>query len=198
MRWISVLCVILILLTGFSRNYLGVHTPQDVLVGLTEGALMLWGVSAVFKYIANHPEKENQILAAGILIGLARLVYITVKPYPVIENVDPEKMKRDGYGDVGRWIAFCLGRMIEQKWIRFEPVSSKRCLAAGLVGSVVVYFMLETMWPPMISLLGAHWGTFAANMVVFLFILSVWPLVLKAVQKNEHEQRQPDEHRRRK
>ena len=50
---------ILILLTGFSRNYLGVHTPQDVLVGLTEGALMLWGVSAVFKYIANHPEKEN-------------------------------------------------------------------------------------------------------------------------------------------
>jgi len=64
MRWISVLCVILILLTGFSRNYLGVHTPQDVLVGLTEGALMLWGVSAVFKYIANHPEKENQILAA--------------------------------------------------------------------------------------------------------------------------------------
>ncbi|MBO5535524.1 MAG: phosphatase PAP2 family protein [Clostridia bacterium] len=43
MRWISVLCVILILLTGFSRNYLGVHTPQDVLVGLTEGALMLWG-----------------------------------------------------------------------------------------------------------------------------------------------------------
>ena len=34
-RWLAVICIICILLTGFSRNFLGVHTPQDVLVGLT-------------------------------------------------------------------------------------------------------------------------------------------------------------------
>ena len=28
-KWLAVLCGVLILLTGFSRNFLGVHTPQD-------------------------------------------------------------------------------------------------------------------------------------------------------------------------
>ena len=119
------------------------------------------------------------MLVAGIVIGLALLVYFSVKSYPVIENVDPEKMKRDGFGDVGRWTAYCLGRIIEWKWIRFEPSFTKRSLAVGLVGAAIVYFMMETLWPPMIFMLGSHWGTFAANLVVFLFVMAIWPSVLK-------------------
>ena len=59
MRWISVLCVVMILLTGFSRNYLGVHTPQDVLVGLAESCLVLWGMAAVLRYTDEHPEDRK-------------------------------------------------------------------------------------------------------------------------------------------
>ena len=33
-KGVAILCIVLILLTGFSRNFLGVHTPQDVLVGM--------------------------------------------------------------------------------------------------------------------------------------------------------------------
>ena len=36
-KGLTVLCMILILLTGFSRNYLGVHTPQDVFFGIRIG-----------------------------------------------------------------------------------------------------------------------------------------------------------------
>jgi len=32
-RWLAVLCAVMIALTMFSRIFLGVHTPQDVLVG---------------------------------------------------------------------------------------------------------------------------------------------------------------------
>ena len=185
MRWISVLCVVMILLTGFSRNYLGVHTPQDVLVGLAESCLVLWGMAAVLRYTDEHPEKEMWILAAGILIGAALLVYISLKSYPVIENVDPEKMKKDGYGDIGRWIAFCLGRMIDRKWIRYEPSSAKRSLAGGLVGGTIIYLMFELLWTPVTLLLGDHWGNFAANVIVFLFILAVWPAVMKRMNREK-------------
>ncbi|MBR1737409.1 MAG: phosphatase PAP2 family protein, partial [Firmicutes bacterium] len=41
-RILSFLCVVMILLTGFSRNFLGVHTPQDVIVGFTVTALIVW------------------------------------------------------------------------------------------------------------------------------------------------------------
>ena len=36
-RIFAVIAIICMLITGFSRNYLGVHTPQDVCVGLTLG-----------------------------------------------------------------------------------------------------------------------------------------------------------------
>lgn len=39
--WLSVICLIALFLTAFSRNYLGVHTPQDVAVALLESALAL-------------------------------------------------------------------------------------------------------------------------------------------------------------
>ena len=38
-KWVSAILVFLALLTGFSRNYLGVHTPQDVVVGTLESIL---------------------------------------------------------------------------------------------------------------------------------------------------------------
>ena len=43
LRILAVLSAILLLLTGLSRNYLGVHTPQDVLVGFASTALVLFG-----------------------------------------------------------------------------------------------------------------------------------------------------------
>ena len=51
MRWVSILCILLVLITGFSRNYLGVHTPQDVAVGMTEGVLVIWGMRKLFGYL---------------------------------------------------------------------------------------------------------------------------------------------------
>ena len=40
-KLVSVILVLLILVTGFSRNYLGVHTPQDVIVGLRETVILM-------------------------------------------------------------------------------------------------------------------------------------------------------------
>jgi len=102
LRWISVLCMIFIALTGFSRNYLGVHTPQDVIVGLAVSILVMWGVAVLFRYLSAHPEKENIFLALGIVIGVATMIFISVKPYPMdyVDGtllVDPQKMIRDDY-----------------------------------------------------------------------------------------------------
>ena len=47
-KWISVILVFLALLTGFSRNYLGVHTPQDVAVGMLESVLWLFLTMKIF------------------------------------------------------------------------------------------------------------------------------------------------------
>ena len=189
-RWISVFCIALILITGFSRNYLGVHTPQDVIVGLTEGVLILWGMSKLFSYLIEHSDRENIFLAIGVLLGIAALIYISVKHYPMdyVDGkllVDPQKMMRDGYGDIGMLIAFCAGRFIEKTWIQFKPTCSKRNVAAGLVGAVIAFCLIEMLGDPMKALFGLHWGRFAQSAILILFIVTIWPAVMKAALKEE-------------
>jgi undecaprenyl-diphosphatase len=39
-RWVAALCVLWVLLISYSRIYLGVHFPSDILMGLTMGTLV--------------------------------------------------------------------------------------------------------------------------------------------------------------
>ena len=72
---VSVFLILCVLITGFSRNYLGVHTPQDVCVGLLESALALFVMMKIFSYLDEHPEKENLfLLLSFILTGVVGLI----------------------------------------------------------------------------------------------------------------------------
>lgn len=188
LRWISVLCIICLVLTAFSRNYLGVHTPQDVLVGLAIGTAVLFGMSALFKFLTAHPEKENLILGIGAAFCIAALVYITLKPYPMdyVNDkllVDPERMKKDGYGDIGMLLALCGARFIEKTWIKYKPTVTKENLVKGLAGAVLTFFLIETMGQPMTALFGVHWGALAKSFVIVMFIIAIWPAIMKATDK---------------
>ena len=61
-RWLSVLCVSLIVLIPFSRIYLGVHFIADVLGGYFIGGIMLW----VFYRLVIRPEAMIQYLKVNI------------------------------------------------------------------------------------------------------------------------------------
>ena len=163
-----------------------------MLVGLAVSILILWLISVLFKYLASHPGKENIFLAAGVVFGIAALFYITLKPYPmdIVDGallVDPQKMMKDGYGDIGIMIAFCVSRFVEKTWIKYEPVLTKNTLAAGVTGAVLTFFLIETVKSPLRELLGLHWGTLAANSIIMIFIVAVWPAIMKAVTKHENE-----------
>ena len=190
MRWVSILCILLVLITGFSRNYLGVHTPQDVAVGMTEGVLVIWGMRKLFGYLKENPEKENLFLAIGVVLGIAALVYISLKSYPMdyVDGkllVDPQKMMKDGFGDIGALIALCVGRFIEKTWIQFKPTCSKRNVAAGLVGAVIAFCLMGILGAPMQALFGLHWGCLVEKSFIILFIVALWPAVMKKALKEE-------------
>ena len=59
---ITFLCIFLIILTAFSRNYLCVHTLTDVLCGIIAGILVIYITAEIFDFLSENPEKENLIL----------------------------------------------------------------------------------------------------------------------------------------
>ena len=183
----SVICIILVLLTGFSRNYLGVHTPQDVLVALTEAVFALIIAAKLFDYIETRPEKENLFLLISFIIGCLGIVYITFKPYPMeyVDGnllVDPQKMMNDGYGDICFLIAFPVARYIEKTWIKFKPPGLNSLgIAVGIVGIVPLYFMMKYLKSALDNLMGSHWGRFSFIFILVFYCVALYPIIIKAV-----------------
>lgn len=184
-RWLSILCIVLILLTGFSRNYLGVHTPQDVAVGFLVGIAALVFVSWLFRYLEKNPQQEDKFLLGGFILCVLAFIYIVYKPYPMdyIDGklvVDPQKMMNDGFKDIAVLASFCVGRFIEKRWVRFQATGlTVKGIVFGLVGLVPLYCILFLLKGPFINWMGPHWGRAAFVSLAFIYILALYPWVLK-------------------
>ena len=53
-KWSYILAGLVILTTAFSRNYLGVHTPQDVICGFLLAVFSIRSLAKALKYIEQH------------------------------------------------------------------------------------------------------------------------------------------------
>ena len=150
----------------------------------------------LFRYLDKHPEKESMFLIGGIVFGAVSILYITLKPYPMdyVDGkllVDPVRMMKDGYGDIGAMVAFCAGRLIEKTWVKYEPSATKEELAVSVAGAVVLFFLIANIGDPLKSLLGIRWGQLAASSTEALFITALWPAVLKkTAERRKKEQGQ--------
>lgn len=81
-RWLSVLCISLMILIPFSRIYLGVHFIADILGGYLIGGLMLWSFyrlvirpEAMEKYLAINQHKFSFDIK-NILLFVAPFVWL--------------------------------------------------------------------------------------------------------------------------
>ncbi len=186
MQVLSFLCVVALLLTGFSRNYLGVHTPQDVAVGILLSVFTLYLVYKGLAYIEKHPAQENRLLLGGVCVSVLALLFITFKPYPMDYAdgkllVDPQRMMIDGYYDLGALLSLFVSRFIEKRWIRFTQTGlTVKGILIGIAGLGIAYGFKQVL-EPCIELLGVHWGVFVYAFLWVFFIIALYPLAIKVL-----------------
>ncbi len=186
-KWLFIVLLVLILLTGFSRNFLGVHTPQDVLVAMLGSALLLFIASRVRTALEKKPSLDIRFTALGILAAVLALAYISFKPYPMdyVNGkllVDPVKMMEDAFEAVGMLCGMLLGWLIERRRIRFEndPKNPLSYVIAGLAALPMLYF--RSMLPKELApLCGANLGGLLGNLLLGVFTFAFVPFVIKRV-----------------
>ena len=185
-KWLVTICVILILLIGFSRNYLGVHTPQDVIVGMIESILVVVIAKAVHERIEGNEKTQDILVVVGLVFTAGALVYITQKPYPMdyvdgVLLVDPQSMMDDSFKAAGAFVGLLIGNYLDRHYIHYEipygatnlPILS--CIGAGIMITWKTYFATAIVIP----LLGKHWGHFVARFIMVIFATTLWPLVIR-------------------
>ena len=191
-KWLAVLCGVLLALTGFSRNFLGVHTPQDVIVGFSATLIIILIVGFVQPKIDGDDRKLDILSIAGVLGVIATIIYILVKPYPMdyvdgVLLVDPNKMMNDTFKACGAFTGLLAGSFVERHFIRYEiPTGAKNLPILGFVGFMIVFSWKEYLAPAtLVQAFGGHWGHFIARFIMWVFVVALWPLVIKkfAVEK---------------
>ena len=183
---------LMVLLVAFSRNYLGVHTPQDTLVGVLAGLLVMWLTFKLMQWLETHPEKDVFVASIGIGLAIIVAVYAALKSYPVDYDsngkilVDGAKMANDTFKCVGWSSAFLAGWVLERRFVNFSTdnlslVRRATRLSTGLLLYYVVYLIFAQLikkWIP------GPVGTIAASFVQMFYISFCFPWLIQHCESN--------------
>ena len=173
LRWIfAAIC----LLVPFSRMYLGVHTPADVLVGSGCALVLIFAM----RYL-NHGKVVNHTLL--ILSGLSVLFFVFVQFILNPQNLDAHNYAsglKNAYTLLGSIFGMLFVHFVDEKWLHFEVRAVwwaqilKVCGGLGLVLAVK-----EGLRVPINALLGEYPGRAARYFLIVLTAGILWPLTFR-------------------
>ena len=178
----------LIILVCFSRNFLGVHTPQDMIVGFTCGILSIPTSWFVLKWEQKEKNRDFVILGVCFLIVAVYLAYINFKNYPLDYDsngkllVDPKKMALDSWGHGGIFIGVVLGWLIEKRFVKFQAPSSFLTGICRYVIGIGAILPLKYSKEFFCTLFTDAWGYFTAGFLSFFFVTCLYPAIFTAVE----------------
>jgi membrane-associated phospholipid phosphatase len=180
-------CCIMAMLIGFSRNFLGVHTPQDVIVSAMISIALIFLTGWLFTTIERGGARDLIFVGVSVFIGAALLVYASVKPYPATfadgSPTDITAMAADSFKQAGTLLGFLIGWIIERRFIKFELPANKPRAVFRLVYGLI--FMIVADMLAAEAFAGAHvWAKgFALNFISFFVVTAVYPAAFKLTEK---------------
>ena len=184
--WLAAFCAVMIALTGFSRNFLGVHTPQDVIVGFSEAVIVIILVGICQEKINGDDRKLDILSLIGVVAVVGVLIYITMKPYPMdyvdgVLLVDPVKMRNDCFKACGAFLGLLLGSYIERHYIHYEiPAGAKNLPILGFAGFIIAFSWKEYFGPATLgAAFGGNWGNLFSRFILWIFVVAVWPVFIR-------------------
>ena len=182
-------CVICTLLTAFSRNYLGVHTPQDVLISLFVGVVLLQVLSVIFDRVMAKPKRLTWCVIIFSVFTLLSALYFRLKLYPMhyLDGeliVDPVRMADDGYTACGLFLGFLVGALVEIRYVRFTVDGTRlRKVVRFLSGFVVPVLLLAVVKKPLYKLVGGSVGHIVLYFALSFYLVAVHPAIFMAVRR---------------
>ncbi|MEG1557967.1 MAG: phosphatase PAP2 family protein [Oscillospiraceae bacterium] len=179
---VTALCAFLVLLTGFSRMYLGVHTPLDVGVSLAIGLLLT--VIFYFFYKREPSQKLEYMLytLVGTALCASLLAYLLFAPKTAanIAEVDAAGLKT-AFTLMGSFLGMIVVMWVDRRYIKFSTKAVWWAQILKFVLGLAIILAVKTLLKqPLYALLG---GSAVADAVRYFTVVIVggivWPMTFK-------------------
>lgn len=181
-RIIRILMIVLILLIGFSRMYLGVHTPADVITSWILGTLLVLGVYPFLSRAENNRTFGILLNLFFLAISILLVVFTELSPVGVGEAA---KFAAEGvtnaYTILGVAAAFPIVWYLDAKKLKYDVKAVWWAqILKCLLGVAIVFGLRIGLKPVLAALVGSHnVGTAIRYFILALFGGTVWPLTFR-------------------
>lgn len=176
-KWLKAVCIAIAVIVPVTRMYLGVHTPQDVLVGSGMALALLVLLKPV---CMDGSEKALSRLFVGMaVLSVVYLAYAELFPFPA--DIDPANLisaKKNAYTMLGTMLGMTLVYFTEGKKLRFDCKAVWYVQVAKVVGGLIVVLAVkEGLRVPLEALCGGH--LVSRSLRYFLIVITaglLWPM----------------------
>lgn len=182
-KWIRIAALTVAVLVPFSRMYIGVHTPADVLVAAGLAVVLIFLLKPVY---FNSSDRYVPLLLLGMLILAAGyMCFVSFYPFPA--NVDAHNLEsgvKNAYTLLGALLGLVVVYIVDEKWLHFSTKAiwwaQIMKVAGGLVAVLAVKSGLKT---PLNALFGESIGRSVRYFLIVIVAGIVWPLTFKWFSK---------------
>ena len=152
--FLCIFCIGLVLLVGFSRLWLGVHTPQDVVCGLSIGLMLVFGLNYLYNWAEKDKNRYLYIWGIINIVATAVLIYIRYfNQYRIdyvsdILLVDPAELIYHTFVVYGFALGILNGCLLCRRFYPFAPQdkSTKCRIIRGFIGILWLILMVKVLF----------------------------------------------------
>ena len=184
-RWVKITSLTVILLVAFSRMYLGVHTPLDVVTSLGIASLLVFVFHFVFKSEESMHKYMPWVIALSLLISIGFVIYVSLlssADFPTEADLSNLASARKNAATlIGCLFGLALVYPLDRFVIKFDTKGRWYSQVIKFVlGIAVVLAIKSGLSKPLVSLFG---NEYVARSVRYFLIVAfsgaVWPLTFK-------------------
>ncbi len=182
-RWLRGVCIVLAVMVGLSRMYIGVHTPADVLVGAAMALILAF---VLYPLMLGKQDRTFAVLIAVAAVSIANLVFMEVYPFPADTDAhNLESAFKNAYTMLGCSIGLVIGYPIEKKYISFpERAVWWAQILKVVLGLGVVLTIKEGLRGPLEAIFAGHMAARAVRYLLIVLVAGLlWPMTFRFFSK---------------
>ena len=183
-KWLRIVTLMLAILVPFSRMYVGVHTPADVLVAAAIAVFFLLVLHPVV--FRNEGKYIPALLAVITALSVGFLCFVKFYHFPAdIDGHNLESGIKNAYTLAGSLLGLILVYLMDEKYLHFktEAVWWAQIIKVVL-GLLAVLAIKSGLKAPIDAIFGGHMAGRAVRYFLIVIMAGIiWPLTFKWFSK---------------